>query len=343
MDEQQRSDHQPALSPAVPRLALVEVLDRDGHSRMAVPVTSWPVRVGRAIDNDVVLDDTHVAAHHATLDETTGGLSLLVGQSVNGARIGGKRLGSGERADLSGSEPFQLGSTRLRVRRAADALTPEKALAPEPRGGWALLTALMVVLLLWNVGELWLNTDPGGRLSDYLPVLVGGPVALALWCGLWALGSKLFQHRFEFWPHARVALSYLLASGVVGLVLPLLAYALSWEFASRITNIAVGGVLAAMVLAHLSLVLPARRQLLTVAMGAAFIAGVAVMLARNYQMNDRVFEELYMTTLAPPALRMAGSVETGRFIEEAASLKATLDAHAKDESDTDSVGLDEEE
>ena len=341
-DEQRRSDDQPALRPAVQKLALVEVLDRDGHARMAVPVTHWPVRVGRAIDNDVVLDDTHVAAHHATLAETMSGLSLQVEASVNGARMGSRRLGSGEQAELAGGEVFQLGSTRLRVRRAADALAPEKALAPEPRGGWALLAAMMLALMGWNVAELWLNTDPGARLSDYLPVLVGGPVALALWCGLWALGSKLFQHRFEFWPHARVALAYLLATGVVGLVLPMLAYALSWEFASRITDIAAGAVLTAMVLAHLSLVLPARRQLLTVATVAAFVTGVAVMLARNYQVNDRVFDELYVTTLAPPALRMAGSVETGRFIEEAASLKATLDAHAKDDSDADATGFDEE-
>lgn len=331
MDEQQRSDPQPALNPAAERLALVEVLDRDGHARLAVPVLRWPVRVGRAIDNDVVLDDTHVAAHHAKLDESAAGLSLQVGTTVNGARVGGKRLASGERAELAGGEAFQLGSTRLRVRRAADALAPEKALAPEPRGGWGLLAAMTVVLLAWNMAELWLNTDPGGRLSDYLPVLAGGPVALALWCGLWALGSKLFQHRFEFWPHVRVALVYLLAAGVVGLVLPLLAYALSWEFASRITDLAVGAVLTAMVLAHLSLVLPARKRLLAAATVAAFAAGVVVMLARSYQVNDRFFDELYMTTLAPPLLRVAPAVETRRFFEEAQDLKAVLDRHARDE------------
>ncbi len=51
------------------RLALVEVLDRDGHVRQAVPVSQWPVTIGRAIDCDEVLDDPHVAARHATLAE----------------------------------------------------------------------------------------------------------------------------------------------------------------------------------------------------------------------------------------------------------------------------------
>ena len=47
------------------KLAVIEVLDRDGHVRLIVPVTSWPVTIGRAIDCDVVLDDGHAAARHA--------------------------------------------------------------------------------------------------------------------------------------------------------------------------------------------------------------------------------------------------------------------------------------
>ena len=35
--------------------------------------------------------------------------------------------------------------------------------------------------------------------------------ALAVWCGLWALGSKLFRHGFEFGSHAAIALAWLLA------------------------------------------------------------------------------------------------------------------------------------
>ena len=54
------------------RLAVVEILDRDGHTRQLVPVSHWPVTIGRAIECDVVLDDPHVAAQHATLDDKDG-------------------------------------------------------------------------------------------------------------------------------------------------------------------------------------------------------------------------------------------------------------------------------
>ena len=36
---------------------LIEVLDRDGQVRQSFPVAQWPLRVGRALDNDVVLSD----------------------------------------------------------------------------------------------------------------------------------------------------------------------------------------------------------------------------------------------------------------------------------------------
>lgn len=319
------------------RLAVIEVLDRDGHVRQLVPVWHWPVTIGRAIDCDVVLDDPHVAARHATLADEDGTLGLHVGDSVNGARLLKTHVAAGQRADVPAGEVFQLGATRLRVRRAADPVAPERALAPEPAGDRRSLLVLTLALLAWSVAEQWVDTDPGGRLTDYVPVLVGGPALLALWCGAWALGSKLFHHRFEFSPHARIAVSHLLALGVAGLLLPLAAYSLSWPFLSRITGFVGGAVLSAMVLQHLTLILPSHRRVLAMGMGAVFVASLWVMLARSYQVNDRFFAELYVTTLAPPALRLAPAITTERFLDESRDLKAVLDAHAgDDDGDTDS-------
>ena len=64
------------------RLALLEVLDRDGHVRQAVPVTSWPADVGRALDNTLVLDDPHVAAQHLRVDAYSEGVFVQVGDTV---------------------------------------------------------------------------------------------------------------------------------------------------------------------------------------------------------------------------------------------------------------------
>jgi pSer/pThr/pTyr-binding forkhead associated (FHA) protein len=325
------------------RLAVVEVLDRDGHARQVVPVSRWPVTVGRAIDCEVVLDDPFAAAHHAVLEEVDGVLSVQVGDSVNGAQLAHRHLKAAERANFAAGEVLQLGATRLRVRRAADAIAPERELLREPVPGRIPVAVLVVALAAWNAAERWLNTDPGGRIIDYLPVLIGPLVALSVWCGFWSLGSKLFRHRFDYWRHARIASSYWLISAAVSLALPLAAYAFGWAFPSRIANIAGAAILWAMLLAHLTLILPTRRRGLAVGMGALFVTGVALFLTRNYQVNDRLFGELYVATLAPPVFRVASPVATTRFIDEARDLKTSLDAHVKDNDTADAGGPDDDD
>lgn len=49
------------------RLALIELLERDGRVSRVLDVHAWPLCLGRALDNDLVIDDPHLAAHHATL------------------------------------------------------------------------------------------------------------------------------------------------------------------------------------------------------------------------------------------------------------------------------------
>jgi hypothetical protein len=313
------------------KLAVIEVLDREGHARLLVPAWRWPVTIGRAIDCDVVLDDVHAAPRHVALAEREGVLTLLVGETVNGVQLTHRRLAAAQSADLSPGEIFQIGSTRLRVRRASDALLPERPLMREPAAGRIATLVLLLALSAWNAGALWLSKDTGGRFMDYLPVLLGIPVMLAFWSGFWSVGSKLVRHRFDFWAHANVALRYMLIVGVVELVLPLAAFALGWAFLSRVSSIATSSLLWAMVLAHLLLIHPARRRLLAGVMGAMLIAGVSLFLIRNYQVHDHLFSELYVTRLGPPALRLAPTVPTTRFIDEARDLKSVLDAHVNDD------------
>ena len=96
------------------KLAIVEVLDRDGHARLIVPVTSWPVTIGRAIECDVVLDDAHAAARHATLTgagawrvalvargRRDDALTLTAGETVNGVQIGKRRIAAQQSVTLA--------------------------------------------------------------------------------------------------------------------------------------------------------------------------------------------------------------------------------------------------
>lgn len=291
------------------RLALIELLDRDGRARRTLDVHAWPVTLGRALDNTWVLDDAHVAAHHATLQlDDDGRLLLRVGDSRNGVELNQRHLAAGQAAPLPADGALlQLGGQRLRLRLAGAPVASEMPLA-RPLATGAALWALALAWVLVQAVQRWVALDPGADLVQWLPWLLGLPGGLALWCGAWALGSKLFRHGFEFGSHAAIALVALLAFEGLELLLPLAAAALDaplWWQAWRQWGPPL--LAALLVRAHLRQLLPQRSRTINASVAAMLLAGVAVSAAVNLRQQGQVFSAPYMNTLPPPALRWGGT------------------------------------
>lgn len=323
------------------KIALVEVFDRDGYVCQAVPVRQWPVRVGRALDCDVVLDDPYVAPHHFSIGADEGRLHVMVGETVNGLRCGREALPGGSSAVRPAGEDWVAGRTRVRVRLAGEALAPEQPL-PRP-SAWRLasLLAVLVGLAGWTAWTQYLDSDPGEFLTGLAPLLISVAALLAGWSFLWALGSKLFQHRFDYWTHVRIAATGLLASGVVSSTLGVLAFVTSWVLLSRVREAAETLVFAGAVYAHLGAVLPQRKRVFAWVVGAAALAGLATLAAFQYQRTGRFSEELYLTVLPPPVFRLAPAIAPQAFLAEVAGMKDELDAEAR-ESDDEAAPEEEE-
>jgi hypothetical protein len=315
--------------------ALIEILDRDGQVRQSIAVPHWPLRIGRALDNDIVLSDPHVAAHHLVIDDSDAGLTLQVADTVNGALLGHKRLRALEHAPLPAEgEAIELttGRTRLRLRLPGHTLAPELALAPvaslKRRAAPILITAL--VLLAGVVFSAYLGNDPDGfgraAGSSLLSVIVGA----AVWCGVWATLSKIFTRQAFFSWHLRVFLFAALALMVLGVAAPLLAFSFSWPWVTDYAFVAEIGVAASAFYFHLLAVEPARHRILKWAAAACAMVGVALTLWFNVQRSDRFGDELYMNHLFPPALRVAKPISTDAFIDGLAPLKSVLDKKARE-------------
>ena len=325
-------------------IALLEVLDRDGHVRQALPVTQWPVRVGRALDNDLVLDDAHIAPHHFTLDADDAGTFVRVGETLNGLKADGRRLAAGTRGAV-GSRPLRLdvGDSHLRLRLAEHALAPElplKGSTSLARSiGPTLLLALAVVAgLLFST---WLDNDPDTLTRALGTLLTGTLGAGLLWCGGWALVSKLFARRSHFWWHVRVMLSGVLASQVVGTLALVLAFALSWSGASDFAFVPLYAIGAAMLYFHVLGIEPRHPRRMRAAAVAVFVAGIAMHLWFNQQGRDQWGDELYMSHLFPPAFRVARAVDSDSFVQKLQPLQATLDQKARKKESGEAGGDDD--
>lgn len=314
------------------RLALIEVLERDGSVRRGFVVTQWPVNFGRALDNDMMIDDPHVAAHHCRIVEAAEGAGLLlqVGATRNGVQLGPRTLLEGEQVPLpTGGEVWQIGATRLRVRLAGEALEPERPLGMAASGArpWATAAAALSLWALVLI-EHGIYLDPGSSLTDWLMPLLAAPAAAIGWCVVWGVASKLFQHRFEFWAHFRLLTGGLLAIVLLDIVLPVLAYGLSWEWLSRISQAAGVLVAAATLYRHAALVVPVNRLWLAGGIAACVLVGGVIVGTLNEQRSDRLFGELYLSTLPPPVFRLSGGVPVKQFISETDELRRELDDRA---------------
>lgn len=182
-----------------------------------------------------------------------------------------------------------------------------------------------------GLAEHWLATDPGEPFTDRVFVVLGVLLLVVTWSGLWSVGSKLVRHRFDFWPHVLTAGSYALAMGIVVLLLPLASYASGWTLFSRLSGIVGAAIGWAMVTAHLRLMLPVRPRVLSAVMSLLFVGALAVQVTHTYQTYNRLFAELYVSTIGPPAIRLAPTVDADRFVDEARALEAILTRHAADE------------
>ncbi|HSI57926.1 MAG TPA: FHA domain-containing protein [Ideonella sp.] len=319
------------------RLALIDVFDRDGRLHGTHDVYAWPITLGRALHNTVVLDDPHVAPSHARLEQAEdGSLQLAIGPSLNGGRLGKRRLASGDHARLEGaaSHSFQLGSTRLRLRLPDPAIAAERPLAV---GARPLLTTLLlaIVLALLVAWPIWLARDPGDDWRGWLPVLVGGPAALLVWCAAWGLASKIFQHRFEFWGHLGIAVRVLVPAEALELLLPQLAASLDLPSIWAATNWLTPLALAVLCWCHARRVLPEHQRGLALLTTLVWGVATAVTLTTNQQRHDRFNAEPYMSALPLPMLRWYSAIPSKGFVDEARKLQAPLQERVKQVQDED--------
>jgi len=331
---------------ATQTIAVLEVLDRDGHVKHYLNVTAWPIGAGRALDNQLVLDDGYIAAHHFRIDTDDNGVYVQVGETINGLRADGRNLASGERVKV-GDGPLRLGvgDSHLFLRLASHAVAPEQPLR-KPRSFWhaawppLVAGVLVLAVLLFNT---WLDTDPDDVTRSLGTVLMSMLVAAVVWCSGWSLVSKIFTRRSHFWWHVKVMLIGVLAIDIVGAALHLISFSFSWPAASDFTFVFTYAIVATMLYFHVLGIEPKRVGRIRATAFAMFIAGTALSLWFNQQNRDQLGEELYMNHLFPPALRLAKPLDTNAFVKGLSSLKPSLDDKAKKRGDSgDDTAADEE-
>lgn len=139
-------------APSGPHLdARTTVIRGEGGEPRSFPGTR--VRIGRAADNDLVLDDAAVAAHHAELRAEPEGLLLVDLESGSGTWVGEMRVPSTGVLLSDERRGFRVGPVPLRVERAPVALASAAPLPASERASSPYQRALQQLVSSVSPGD----------------------------------------------------------------------------------------------------------------------------------------------------------------------------------------------
>lgn len=242
--------------------------------RQRVAGAGATIRVGRDLGCDIVVDDEHAAPEHALLTLLEDGRVRVQDLGTrNGTRVAKKRVPAESGAVIEQGEVI-VGRTRLRVRTRLTPVGRERVFRRDFVQKHRTLLAIAGVLACIAYGGFlqWLEAPASLPLS----VAKAGLVTLglvALWCGIWALTTKLNLGSWSIRVHVTIATigAALCAWGywVAGLV----AFAAQWSLLVQVGAAVVGVTVLVAVYLHLREATHYRRR-----MAASLAAGATVLI-----------------------------------------------------------------
>ena len=301
---------------------ILEVAAR--HGSQFFPLDKPVVRVGRALDNDIILTDPSLSPYHLVIRRTPQGqFEMVPVADENGIRIGRQRL---DRTVLLDELPleFDAGRTRFRIHDRSRPVAPTRLISCRDGGAcifdhWAWATALFILMTLISAYDNYLSTH---RLlswesywSDQL-IITGTALTMSV---VLLLLNRLISHRWDY----PAALSFISLLLIAAFLLDQIANLTNYFFTSELPGFVIN-------LGWLALVLPAATAWFLIRLHhgnhvASWIVIVLLFTPFAYMQFDQVdahynlFDEFstkthYSNTLYPWDIRLERTIGIEEFL-----------------------------
>ena len=303
----------------------IEVLAGHGDVVSRLRVDSEEARIGRAFDNDVVVDDPHVAPHHLRIFRAEDG--ELVAEDLG--TLNGLFREHGEertqRLPLAAEPGIRIGRTILRVHDARHAVAPERLMTP-PRAHARWAGGLGAILLVGLLLIQWLDVTEKPTASLLLLPLLAFVTVLALWTGFWSMLSRIFFGPARFALQLRIAVTACIALVLWEQAADSLSFSLAWRDMAEYAGLGAWAVLAGACWAHLHAIGPRHMRAAMGLAAALIIAGAALQYLGKSESRKLFGQRATLGDLRPPAFRLVPLASADEFFRKTASAKKQVDA-----------------
>lgn len=323
---------------------VIQVLSRSGKVSHQHRINAKEINIGRAYDNQVIIEDIHVSEHHAQIKANElGEIEIIDLNSLNKVYDAKKKQIQRSKPINSGDE-FYLGKLRIKILFASHPVPKTIKLTKSEETAELFTSTKWVVALstlffsLFAIGE-YLSFLGEFEIKQLFTPLISLIFALLIWPVFWSLLSRFFKHDARFWAHFSTLLVTLLCLKGVTLLTQLISYNYSQQVAK--TLIILSGFIIIMACFRFSLYLFNQkndsRQLWLSFSLTCFIFSLASL---GYYAKHKDFSPLpsYSGLILPSQLLWKEPITVDSFIDKSDSLFSQALVEAKStSSETDEV------
>jgi FHA domain len=321
---------------------VIERLNRDGsiNSRVSVQAADdniASISVGRALDNDVVIDDPHAAPHHARLDFLLDGSANVIdigskNKIINHAKKHVDAIHINALASESQRANFIIGQTLFRLRNTDWPISDERVLSR--RNIWPYALGAFLAALSYSAYNIWLG-DISEKPPQYLNLIAATAAGLAIWSSIYAVFGRLISGVDRLLTHLLIACIGFLSGSFTLNLLESLAFATSWLWPIRITETVVVIAAAITVAFHLKVADPRHWRSTRIAIVAIASLAIVVPIAQLWILEGRLTRVQTHVDVKHPLLRIAPPIPLDTLLNRANDLKEKVDADRKKDNSSD--------
>lgn len=320
-------------------MIIIEVLNKMGKVSSRTRHQSFPIRIGRAYeDNDVILDDEYVSPCHLSIESNDGGtIKVVDAQSENGSYL----LPSGQRISqlmITDEILLRVGHTTLRVR------TPEFVLPPTTQDThyvtnlihsfdhlW-IFTGILLLTTGYVCLETYWQTFYKAEMSELIVMPMWLMILVGVWAGGWALISKTWTQQHCFKIHASIVCLAILVSSLMETLTEYYTFAFSADLSGDILLWGSQGLILGMMLwAHFRLSSLRSSNQLALRAGILTTCFMGILGFSLYVAETEFLPALgFHGELKPPTFQISGSRSLDQFFNDVQSLKTRVDQLASE-------------
>ncbi len=318
---------------------IIQTLSRSGKVRNQQKVQGDKIKIGRAYDNQLILEDIHVSEHHALVSQNEAGdIQIEDLNSLNHLYTDDKRQINSAHPVQSGDE-FYLGKLRIKILYLNHPVAETIALTKSEETAElfsckrfnTIIFALFIAL--YGLSE-YLSFFGEFKLKQLFVPVLSLIFALAIWPVFWSLLSRFFKHEARFWAHGATLIMTLFSLKALTLLTQLIAYNFDSGLATGI-NVAAGFIIVFACLRFSLYLFNQKSDKRQLWLGFSLTCFIFTLVSLNYYVKHRDFSPspTYSSVILPSQFLFKNSKDINSFVESNRSLYQQAQEESAESSD----------